>query len=115
MSTARWSPRRFDADLTLTGSLAAGPLLGGTVFLDRTEITVPERLPRDSVAVDVEHVDPPPDGRRRRWRCARDGRSGASGGGEPAAASASTSPSMRRSRSSCAAAGSTRSSAATCG
>ena len=37
-----------------------GPLLVGTVTLDRTEITVPERLPRDSVAVDVKHVDPPP-------------------------------------------------------
>jgi translocation and assembly module TamB len=52
---------RFDADLTMTGSLATGPVLGGSVFLDRTEITVPEQLPRDSVAVDVEHVRPPSD------------------------------------------------------
>ncbi len=51
---------RFDADLTVTGSLAGGPLLKGTVSLDRTEITVPESLPRDSVAVDVAHVDAPP-------------------------------------------------------
>ena len=50
---------RFDADLKLTGSLSAGPLLVGTVTLDRTEITVPEPLPRGSVAVDVKHVDPP--------------------------------------------------------
>ena len=50
---------RFDADLKLTGSLSAGPLLVGTVTLDRTEITVPESLPRGSVAVDVKHVDPP--------------------------------------------------------
>ena len=35
-------------------------MLQGTVTLDRTEITVPERLPRDSVAVDVKHVAPPP-------------------------------------------------------
>ncbi len=51
---------RFDADLTLTGSLAEGPLLNGTVRLDRTEVTVPDKLPKDSVAVDVTHVAPPP-------------------------------------------------------
>jgi len=51
---------RFDADLTLRGSFEEGPLLAGSVTLDRTEITVPERLPRDSVAVGVKHVDPPP-------------------------------------------------------
>ena len=51
---------RFDADLKLSGNFAEGPLLSGTVFLDRTEVTVPERLPRDSVAVDVEHIAPPP-------------------------------------------------------
>lgn len=50
---------RFDADLKLAGTLSDGPLLDGSVFLDRTEITVPERLPRDSVAVDVKHVDAP--------------------------------------------------------
>jgi translocation and assembly module TamB len=50
---------RFDADLTLTGSLSDGTVLGGTAFLDRTELTVPESLPRDSVAVDVKHVATP--------------------------------------------------------
>lgn len=50
---------RFDADLTLQGGLARNPVLGGSVFLDRTEVTVPESLPRDSVAVDVEHVNIP--------------------------------------------------------
>ena len=50
---------RFDADLTLTGTLAEGPLLKGTVKLDRTEVTVPDKLPKDSVAVAVEHVAPP--------------------------------------------------------
>jgi hypothetical protein len=34
-------------------------VLGGTAFLDRTELTVPESLPRDSVAVDVKHVATP--------------------------------------------------------
>ena len=50
----------FDADLTLSGRLTEGPGLAGEVRLDRTEITVPERLPGDSVAVSVEHVVPPP-------------------------------------------------------
>jgi len=51
---------RFDADLTVSGSLVEGPLVKGTVRLDRTEITVPESLPQGSVAVDVAHVAPPP-------------------------------------------------------
>ena len=50
----------FDADLTMSGTMNAGPVLSGTVFLDRTELTVPEGLPRDSIAVDVRHVDPSP-------------------------------------------------------
>jgi translocation and assembly module TamB len=55
---------RFDADLTLTGTFRDGPVLGGRVFIDRAEITVPERLPRGSVAVDVKHVRPPADVQR---------------------------------------------------
>jgi translocation and assembly module TamB len=51
---------RFDGDLALAGSLSAGPRLTGAVFIDRAEITVPEKLPRDSVTVAVEHVAPPP-------------------------------------------------------
>jgi translocation and assembly module TamB len=51
----------FDADLTLSGRLTGSPSLSGQVTLDRTEITVPERLPTDSVAVSVEHVVPPPE------------------------------------------------------
>ncbi|MGH6922955.1 MAG: translocation/assembly module TamB domain-containing protein, partial [Propylenella sp.] len=50
----------FDAELTLSGSLTGSPTLQGSVTLKRTEITVPERLPGDSVAVAVEHVVPPP-------------------------------------------------------
>ena len=50
----------FDADLTLSGEMAGSPNLAGTVTLKRTEITVPEGLPGDSVAIAVEHVAPPP-------------------------------------------------------
>ncbi len=50
----------FDADLTLKGKIAEAPVLQGSVTLERTEVTVPEKLPKDSVAVDVAHVAPPP-------------------------------------------------------
>jgi translocation and assembly module TamB len=50
---------RFDADLKLSGTFAAGPLLEGSIFLERTEVSVPDRLPRDSMAVDVRHIAPP--------------------------------------------------------
>jgi translocation and assembly module TamB len=51
---------RFDADLTMTGKLAEAPAIAGKVTLDRTEITVPEKLPGDAIAVDVKHVAPSP-------------------------------------------------------
>ena len=46
---------RFDADLTMSGSLSRGPTLAGRVFIDRAEVTVPEKLPGSSVVVDVDH------------------------------------------------------------
>jgi translocation and assembly module TamB len=73
---------RFDADLDLTGKLAGAPVLVGEVFLDRTEITVPERLPGDSVAVDVAHVAPPPPVERTLAAVRQpNGRSGGGAGG----------------------------------
>ncbi len=50
----------FDADLAIGGRLSESPSVSGSVTLGRTEITVPERLPGDSVAVSVEHVAPSP-------------------------------------------------------
>ncbi|MGQ7793277.1 translocation/assembly module TamB domain-containing protein [Faunimonas sp. B44] len=50
----------FDADLTVTGTVAAGPTVGGTVRVARAEITVPEKLPAGSVAIDVIHLYAPP-------------------------------------------------------
>jgi translocation and assembly module TamB len=55
---------QLDADITLTGSFASGTTIAGTVDIDRAEITVPEALPRDSIAVDVRHVNTPPDVQR---------------------------------------------------
>jgi translocation and assembly module TamB len=49
----------LDADLTVTGP-AARPTIGGTIVIERAEVTVPERLPHDHVAVEVRHVAAPP-------------------------------------------------------
>ena len=76
---------RFDADLTMSGSLSQGPILAGRVFIDRAEVTVPERLPASSVAVDVDHrATPPPVARtlrRAKYGTGRDS-SGGGGGGQ---------------------------------
>ncbi|MCC2112733.1 MAG: translocation/assembly module TamB domain-containing protein, partial [Hyphomicrobiales bacterium] len=49
----------FDADLTLGGRLAAAPNVGGTITLNRTEITVPEELPVSVSALDIDHRNAP--------------------------------------------------------
>ncbi len=49
----------FSGDLTVTGPLAAQPVLGGTVNLDRTVITLPERLPGTLARLDVRHRGAP--------------------------------------------------------
>jgi translocation and assembly module TamB len=48
----------LNADLTVTGR-AARPTLAGTITVQRAEISVPERLPRDHVAVEVRHIAAP--------------------------------------------------------
>jgi len=47
---------RFDADLTISGSISAGPTIGGTVRINRADVTVPETLPGGALALDVEHI-----------------------------------------------------------
>jgi translocation and assembly module TamB len=49
----------LDGDLTFTGPLTGQPVLGGTINVDRAEITVPERLGGGAVLIDVEHLYPP--------------------------------------------------------
>ena len=70
-----------------------GPLLEGAVSLDRTEITVPERLPRDSRGGRREHVDAAAAGRgdaRDRARGQRCARGAAAAASPPASGSMST-------------------------
>ncbi len=49
----------FDADLTLGGALAAAPNVGGTITLNRTEITIPEELPVNVSALSIDHKNAP--------------------------------------------------------
>ncbi|QLF68627.1 translocation/assembly module TamB [Peteryoungia desertarenae] len=50
---------RVNGNLTLTGPLLAGPLLAGTVNLDETSITIPERLPSSLAEIDIRHRNAP--------------------------------------------------------
>ena len=47
---------QFDADMTISGPLAQSGVIGGTVTLSRTDITIPERLPASIAMVDVKHL-----------------------------------------------------------
>ncbi|MBZ8134997.1 translocation/assembly module TamB domain-containing protein [Afifella sp. IM 167] len=47
---------RFNADLDITGSISAGPTIGGQVRINRVDVTVPETLPGGALALDVEHI-----------------------------------------------------------
>lgn len=49
----------FDADLTLKGPLAGAPILGGSVAVERADISIPERLTNAVSALGVEHVNAP--------------------------------------------------------
>ncbi|WP_420394108.1 translocation/assembly module TamB domain-containing protein [Acuticoccus sp.] len=51
----------FDASLTVTGPLAAGPTIAGNVAVDRAEISVPTRLSGTAALLEVAHIATPPD------------------------------------------------------
>ncbi|HEV7415333.1 MAG TPA: translocation/assembly module TamB domain-containing protein, partial [Tianweitania sediminis] len=49
-----------DGQLTINGALLRDPLIGGTITVERAEITVPESFGGGAAAIDVRHVNPPP-------------------------------------------------------
>lgn len=49
----------MNGDLAIKGSLMSQPVLSGTVNLDRTVITVPDRLPSSLSELDVQHRNAP--------------------------------------------------------
>lgn len=52
---------KVSGDLTVTGPLERGPLLGGTIRLRRADITIPERLPATLANANVKHKNAPAD------------------------------------------------------
>lgn len=46
--------------LTLKGALLSNPVLAGTLTLDKSAITIPERLPASLTAIDIKHRNAPP-------------------------------------------------------
>ncbi len=53
-----------DANVTITGPLARAPVIGGTVRLDRVEVTIPDRLPGSATTIPVTHTNVPPERRQ---------------------------------------------------
>ena len=49
----------MNGDLAIRGPLVSRPVLSGTLNLDRTVITVPDRLPGSLAALDVQHRNAP--------------------------------------------------------
>lgn len=46
--------------LTVRGPLAAGPTIGGTITVDRAEISIPERFAGRTAVLDTKHLSPSP-------------------------------------------------------
>ncbi|MBJ3778602.1 translocation/assembly module TamB domain-containing protein [Acuticoccus mangrovi] len=58
----------LSGDLTVSGPLLAGPLVRGTVDVDRAEINVPTRLSGSAALIDVHYVNPSPKVLETLWR-----------------------------------------------
>ncbi|MGJ8570851.1 MAG: translocation/assembly module TamB domain-containing protein [Hoeflea sp.] len=71
---------RFDADITLSGSLTSLPKLGGSVFLDETTITIPDTLPSSISQLDVTHKNASADIQSQAERLSGDDSGSSSGG-----------------------------------
>jgi translocation and assembly module TamB len=71
---------RFDADLSLSGSLVARPTISGLVSLDETTISIPESLPPSISQLDVTHKNAPAAVSAQSERLSHDQSDGSSGG-----------------------------------
>ncbi|WEZ82276.1 translocation/assembly module TamB domain-containing protein [Rhizobium sp. 32-5/1] len=49
----------LDGNMTLTGSLTATPILGGTVNIQKAAITIPEKLPASLSEINIQHKNAP--------------------------------------------------------
>ncbi len=59
-------------NLTLTGPILTAPVLGGTLQLGKTSITVPEKLPASLAEINVKHRNAPADVRAQAEKIKRD-------------------------------------------
>ncbi|MCF3639421.1 translocation/assembly module TamB domain-containing protein [Rhizobium sp. TRM95111] len=55
---------RLTGDIKVTGPLAGGPTLGGTIRISRANITVPEKLPASLSEIQIKHRNAPADVQR---------------------------------------------------
>lgn len=61
--------------VTLKGPVLSSPTLGGTLTLDKSAITIPERLPASLAEINIKHKNPPP-AVRKQMREMDDGKGG---------------------------------------
>ncbi|WP_136656969.1 translocation/assembly module TamB domain-containing protein [Nitratireductor sp. XY-223] len=50
---------QFDADLKVEGALLRSGKIGGTISLERTDISIPDKLPASIPFIDVKHIHAP--------------------------------------------------------
>ncbi|MDI7862505.1 translocation/assembly module TamB domain-containing protein [Rhizobiaceae bacterium n13] len=50
---------RVDGTVTVRGPLLRGPVIGGSIVLDKASITVPEKLPTSLTEIDIKHRNAP--------------------------------------------------------
>lgn len=65
--------------LTLKGPLLTAPVLGGKLALEKSAITIPERLPASLTEIDIKHRNAPPQVRAQMRELRADGGDGGSG------------------------------------
>ncbi len=72
---------KLTADLTLSGDLAVMPKIGGSILIQRADVTIPSSLATTLAPVDVKHINAPRDVARQTASLTADNGSKSSGGG----------------------------------
>ena len=71
----------LDGSMTLTGSLTATPIIGGTVNIRKAAITIPEKLPASLSEINIQHKNAPKAVRQMESDIQKDTGGGNAGGG----------------------------------
>ena len=75
---------KLSGDLTLKGPMTGGAVLGGTINLGETTITIPEKIPASLAAINLQHRNAPKDVKKQAAELKPDAPKGDSGGGSSA-------------------------------